>query len=479
MVPPTLPAGVADEMVEILFRESPPFNFKGLLIVGTHIEELDTAIDRYVTSETGDRPTVHTVPALGSDCDPDTIGGPTIDGPFLSEAFTPEQTFEYILGIPPDIPWDELGPERKREIAGFSPHVEPEETHVEAGVLYLDRIGPLLAREGRAAILAETQLKVGEQYVGFRSDIIEEVRDVEAVDHRYEQFEKPWFVLALENGGSTPFDIDDRAQWADPTEIERKLATTATHSREQITAEDIMTPLSEMEVYNSDDDAPMVYLDMLYEDFDGSLVYEDSSTYEGLVGYVARHELTFEGTPSIETHTGRLTADRCIPLDALIDTIVRALTDQRFLFPGQPESPAGIITRYDLNRLPIYHWLYDRFARLEIQLRELIRDSHWTYEDSDIQLRARGAGDLVPDRLANDRLSKLVDVINEADLKQSIRRDIHGYEATLDDLVKLRNALAHYNVLIHTMSDRSTSDDDERGTTQFHQELTLLLDIIQ
>lgn len=29
------------------------------------------------------------------------------------------------------------------------------------------------------------------------------------------------------------------------------------------------------------------------------------------------------------------------------------------------------------------------------------------------------------------------------------------------------------------MSDRPTSDDDERGTTQFHQELTLLLDIIQ
>jgi hypothetical protein len=159
--------------------------------------------------------------------------------------------------------------------------------------------------------------------------------------------------------------------------------------------------------------------------------------------------------------------------------IVRPLTDQRFLFPGQPESPDGIITRYDLNRLPIYHWLYDRFARLEIQLRELIRDSHWTYEDSDISLRNRGAGDLVPDRLANDKLSKLVDIIDEADLERSILSDIDVYEATLDDLVKLRNAVAHYNVLIHTMSNQSTVDNEERGTTQFYQELTLLLDIIQ
>ena len=53
MIPPVLPAGVADEMVEILFRESPPFDFKDLLLVGSHIEELDTAIDRYVTSEAG------------------------------------------------------------------------------------------------------------------------------------------------------------------------------------------------------------------------------------------------------------------------------------------------------------------------------------------------------------------------------------------------------------------------------------------
>jgi hypothetical protein len=479
MAPPALPAGVADEMVEILFRETPPFEFKDLLLVGTHIGELDTAIDRYVSSETGSRPTVHIASSFGSNFDPETIEGAAIDGQFLSEAFTPEQTFDYILGTPPDIPWDELDPERRREIAGFSPHVDSEQSHVESGVVYLDRIGPLLAHEGRAAILAETQLKIGEEYAGFRSDIIEEVRDVEAVDPQYEQFENPWFVLALENGGSTPHTIDDRAQWADPTEIEQQLATTATNSREQLTAEDIMTPLSEMEVYTSGNDAPMVYLDMLYEDYDGSLVYEEDSTNGNLVGYVARHELTFEGTPPIERHTEPLTVDRCIPPDAPIDMIVRQLTDQRFLFPGQPESPDGIITRYDLNRLPIYHWLYDRFARLEIQLRELIRGSHWTYEESDISLRNRGAGDLVPDRLANDKLSKLVDIIDEADLERSVLSDIELYEATLDDLVKLRNAVAHYNVLIHTMSNQSTVDNEERGTTQFYQELTLLLDIIQ
>lgn len=465
-------------MVEILFRESPPFSFKDLLLVGAHIETLDAAIDRYAATETGDRPAVHTVAALGTDSDPDAVAGPIIDGSFLSESFTPETQFDYILGFPPEVSWEDLGPERRREISGFSPHVEPEDTHVEPGVLYLDRAEPLLAREGRAVILGQTQLKVGEQYAGFRGDIVEEVRDVEAVDHRYDQFDNPWFILALENDGSTPFNLDDRAQWANPTEIEHQLSTTATRSREQLTVADIMTQLSEMEVYDGDDDASMVYLDMLYEDFDGSLVYADSSTRDTLLGYVARHELTFEGTAPIEANIEPPTADRCISLDAPIDTLIQKLATRRFLFPGQPEDPAGIVTRYDLNRLPVYHWLYARFAHLEIQLRELIRDSDWTYEDSDITLRSRGAGDLVPDRLANDKLSKLVDIINEADLAQSIRRDIHGYDATLDDLVRLRNAVAHYNVLIHTMSDRSTLDRDERGVNQLHQEVKLLLDIV-
>jgi hypothetical protein len=58
MVQPTLPAGVADGMVEILFRESPPFDFKDPLLVEPHIGELDTAIDRYMTSEMGNHPTI-------------------------------------------------------------------------------------------------------------------------------------------------------------------------------------------------------------------------------------------------------------------------------------------------------------------------------------------------------------------------------------------------------------------------------------
>lgn len=478
MTLPRLPPELADEMLEILFRESPPFSFKELLVVGAHLEEFDAALDRYVAANTGDRPNVSSVATLGADSDPESVADTTFDGTFLSEIFGPKKQFDYIVGVPPDLPWADLDPERRREIAGFSPHIEPGDQDINTGVLYLDRANSVLAREGRAVILGQTEIKMADTYAGFRGDIVQEVRDVEAVDQRYQVFDDPWFILALERGSEEPFDIDDRAQWADPSEIEQQLATTATTSREQITVEDIMTPLSKMAVYNSQDDASKVYLDMLYEDFDGSLVYEDSSAREELVGYVARQELTFDGAPPIESHTEPLTSERCISPDSTIDTVIRALADQRFLFPGQPDGPRGIVTRYDLNRLPVYHWLYDRFARLKIKLRELIRESDWKYENSDVQLRSKGVGDLVPDHLANDKLSKLVEVIDEAELRRAVLPDIRGYDATLDDLVELRNAVAHYNVIVHTMSDRSTLDEDERGVGQLRREIDLLLDII-
>ena len=477
MVPPVLPPGLADEMVEILFRESPPFEFRDVLLIGEHIEGLNAAINRYVANETGQRPTIHTVACLGADCDPEVVSKPTTEARFLSESFTPETNFDYVLGIPPTLPWDELKLERRREIAGFSPHISPEDRQVDASVMYTDRTEPLLAADGRAVLLGQTELKTAEKYTGFRKNIADDVRDVEAIDDQYEQFAEPWFIIAVDHGGDAPFAIDERAVWADPTKIEAQLSASATRSREKMTVETIMTPLSEMDVYDCDDDAAMVYLDMLYEDFDGSLVYEAPSNRQGLAGYIARHELTFEEGAPIGDLAQELSREKLLSLAAPLETVIELLADHRFLFVGQPANPAGIVTRYDLNRLAVHHWLYDRFARLEIKLRERIRESDWTYEDSEVSLRSGGAGDLVPDRLANDTLGKLVAIIEEAGLERSIRRDIHGYQATLHDLVELRNAVAHYNTVVHTMSDRHTAESDERGAKQLNQELTLLLDI--
>lgn len=473
MAPSQLPPSVADTMVRMLFRETTPFAFRELLLVGDHLEQLDAAVNRYVEDEAGDRPDTYISTGIGTEGSPDTIDGTLIDGTFLSETFDIQTRFEYILGVPAALPWTQLSTEQRRDIAGFSPHVEPDDTAVDPSVLYMDRATPLLNGDGRAVFLGQHHLKTADQYTGFRDDLSARIRDVEAVD----AFDEQWFALAAEKSDDEPFDIDERAVWADPSVIEQLLSESATNSRNRWTVGDVMVPLSEMKVYGDSEEASKVYLDLLYEDFDGSLIYEDPANRDGFLGCVARHELTIDGPEPIREHTQSVTDERCIGTDQSLYSLIQRLADSRFLFAGKSDDICGIVTRYDLNRLPVYHWLYDRFASLEVELRGLIRQSEWSYEESDVRLRGRGAGDLVPDRLANDTLSKLVTIIEEANLTSEVVDPNRRGDVTLDDLVYLRNAVAHYNVLVHTMSDRTTLDDDERGAEQLAREVALLVEI--
>lgn len=139
----------------------------------------------------------------------------------------------------------------------------------------------------------------------------------------------------------------------------------------------------------------------------------------------------------------------------------------------------GIVTRFDLNRLPMFLHLFDCFSELEIGLRNLIREEFPDWEErTDIYIGTRGSQELHRDRLSTAKLSTLVNIVTECDGEHLIRRDIAGYSVSLDDIVNLRNAVAHYNPIVHTMGGGSTLDSEVRNAAQLQKEYQFLNDCI-
>lgn len=84
--------------------------------------------------------------------------------------------------------------------------------------------------------------------------------------------------------------------------------------------------------------------------------------------------LTVEGTETIVEHAEPIPTERCLDAAVSLDTLLIKLGQYRFCFVGESTDPDGLITRYDLNKFPVYHQLYDQLAHFEIGLRQLIRE---------------------------------------------------------------------------------------------------------
>jgi hypothetical protein len=109
--------------------------------------------------------------------------------------------------------------------------------------------------------------------------------------------------------------------------------------------------------------------------------------------------------------------------------------------------------------MPVYQYLFSLMARLEIRCREIIRKQapDWASE-VDVYVSSANVGELSPDELAGASLGELIKIIEETDSSQRIHPDLAQYDAGLDDLRVLRNAIAHYNPLVHYMSNDVESE---------------------
>jgi CBS domain. len=207
-------------------------------------------------------------------------------------------------------------------------------------------------------------------------------------------------------------------------------------------------------------------------DFDAAPIYENTSVGTEIHGYVSREQLRTMSDATLETQIQQITPEISVESDTGIDEVISKLTNSRFVLVLSDDSVEGIITRFDLNRLPVYTHLYDSFSQFEIGLRDLLRTHNpdWN-EQTDIRVPYRGQQNVVSDRLTCAELSTLVEIVHDVGLNTKLPS---ASKVGLDELVYLRNAVAHYNPIVHTMTERPTHDDPERGAPQLATEYSYL-----
>lgn len=469
----TIPAPVAARMVEHLFDESIPLDTQRLLCIGPAAGTLIEALESWVTdgvarslpkctvvSEHWDSPAFEdsvTVEAVHAD---DFLGG----GP------TFEESFEYILCVPPATEWASLTPEQRSAIADTSAHVDGETAPPSLDILYIEKALLTLAADGVGVFLPRQSLKRDDALAPYRDAFSGQALDAEPVaDTANDRI-----LVTVVGTEPTEFDGAPLSLQASPSAIEKSLASGAGRVASSLSVQNILTPITEMDGYTVSDDAAFVYLDLLYEDYDAALVSADGDPTD-IRGYVSRESMRPEAAELVGDLAQPLPTAPWVPADAGIGTVIERLGQTRFAFVGTPEDVRGIVTRFDLNRFPVYQYLFDRIAQFEIGLRELIRETIDDWRDyADGPIGSHTGGDLIVDQLSQQSFGMLISIITEADLRGSIRTDWTEFTAQFDNLRNLRNTIAHFGALVHTMTDEPTLNERRRSAQQLRHEHALL-----
>lgn len=476
-----IPTSVADQMVSLLFDDSLTLKFDDILYAASESGELVDAVYRYCEQRSLDPPSGVALtrnPETARDlreqyADEDLVVRATN---ILSEDSELDRSFDFVVGDPPAIEWRELDDERRREYASSLSSVRPDDSDVDSDSLHIERSLQFVKPHGRGVFLTTTNLTVGDTASSARDYLAPLVNDIVRVPtDGTGASDESQVITVLTGEGQGEYQPDARVNKPDPETIESQLVAAANETASRRTAEAIMTPIDELDVVSADRDAASVYFELFYEDYDTTLVYEAPAERDQLRGFVSRAELKVEGGETIEEHTESIPPARCLDPDAGIDTLLPKLGLYRFCFVGTPSEPVGLVTRYDLNKLPIYHQLYDQLARFEIGLRHFIRENAPDWESqTTVTLGVYGSGELVPDRLTTAQLRDLIQIVRDLDLHTELGVNLSEHKASLHDIATLRNAVAHYNPIVHVMGSRPTDDDPERGAPQLATEYHLL-----
>ena len=485
MAPFRTPEDVADQMIEVLFEDIRLPGRKRILYPGCGEGELIEAVDRYFEDKLSDPPSGVAIDTAEENIE--TVREKygellTVQkGDYLSDETRFEDRFDFILSYPPTIQWQDLTPEKREEYANSFARITPDTNQIHNGLLFLERSLHTLNEGGRGVFLTPKAFKADDAAAPFRSHIISSVSDVEPVESADFGVEIPHMITVLNSFESESFEAAPSSFSPEPSEIEAQMMASASAFSPAEPVTSIATSLQDLTVYPPDKDAAFVYLDMYYENYDAALIYEDPERLEGVMGYVSRAKLEVTDLEEISRHVLPLESSICIEPDAGFASVIKRLGQDsyRFCFVGNPRNPEGIVTRFDLNKLPIYQYLFTQFARFEIQLRKTIRENVPNWDEiiensEDVYIRSSDVGELAPDKLGGGSVKNLLKILSEADATQSVPCRLQDFEASLDDLRKLRNSVAHYEPIIHSMSN----DTDTKWTANTLKERHSLLQAV-
>lgn len=465
-----LSSTVADSMVDLLFGDGPVRRWESILIPGTSHGNLLDAVGRYCDAR-GARAIRPELTAIGEHPQ-DHLGGTTgdevsvITGDFLAENPGIDDTFDYLLCVPPDTSLERISLERRKEYAtNFGSLTMADET-IDPDILYLEQGLRHLGEGGRGVFLTHPDLAERDREALNDEQLLHRIEEIVLLSPtEFDSLDGPKVLISITS--ETPSAAEAPFRYS-PEDIEANLCV-RNESTNPYTAGAIMTdsPVG----YGLDELASTVFFDLHTKGFDAAPVYEDPSNESGLKGYISRQSLRSETESTVRGQVQELTERDLVDKGTHLSDILGGLAGRRVLFVGTERQIDGIITRFDLNKLPTYLYLFDCFSEFEIGLRRLIRSElpDWDSKTS-ISIRSRKTGDLLPDDLAGAELGELLEIVDEGGLGRFIHPDLDSYETSLVDLKYLRNAVAHYNPIVHTMSGHSTGDSIERGAYQLYRE---------
>jgi hypothetical protein len=472
MVSQPLPAVVADAMVQRLFDDRHPSQIDDILYPGCGDGALVAAVHRYCEQH------VAATPPSGVAVDIDTDDAKAVSaqydeveartGDYLHEEFVVKSKFDYILCDPPTRPWPDLSREQQRAYATNFGQLTVEDDAIDSHLLFVSQAIRDLNLGGRAVFVIPTSLLDSDAASTLREQHYYKIDAIDELDpESYDGLDVPRLITTV---------TDDAEEWEstvstyEPAEHEADLNTSIADIEDPFTAGALMTP--DPTGFEIDETISQVYVELMAADFDAAPIYENTSVGTEIHGYVSREQLRTMSDATLETQIQQITPEISVESDTGIDEVISKLTNSRFVLVLSDDSVEGIITRFDLNRLPVYTHLYDSFSQFEIGLRDLLRTHNpdWN-EQTDIRVPYRGQQNVVSDRLTCAELSTLVEIVHDVGLNTKLPS---ASKVGLDELVYLRNAVAHYNPIVHTMTERPTHDDPERGAPQLATEYSYL-----
>ncbi len=205
------------------------------------------------------------------------------------------------------------------------------------------------------------------------------------------------------------------------------------------------------------------------------------------IGYVEIDILAEEdGHKPIKRVMQNIRLQHIISSDAKFHDILTGLEEQFFYFLGGKNMVTGILTRADLNTSPARIHLFDRISLLEVELRKLIDDvaPDWkseVYFPEDVEHEIDRLHSQAKD--ANVELSKIhyagfsaienIVTHYEACWRTCGYKKDHKASSDLNKIRKLRNDVAHSNLILQTTSSEyCTQGRSIRDLTKIYEALS-------
>lgn len=374
---------------------------------------------------------------------PDKVRGAVtlIDGSFLLE-FSGLEDYDYVVEAVPKLQWGDFNEGRQESLLRRFESISREVVSDNASVhsVYLEKITEVLAKQGRAVVATPPVSDATNESV--TEHLQRRLRRASVVgiepfpSHMYESK----LVMTQNEDAGRTFDYDI---------VEQELLNIY-----EPTAADVMR--DDIETFVPEDAISDLHLTVLRGDVTAVPIMESGE----ITGYLSSAELSTIESGTARAHKQPLEEGQFVQPDVGFSTLLEELTEQRFLFVGEPSDFLGVVGRLDLNSLAVYQHLYTKLANFEISLKHLLRCHDINWRDRAIEAYPRSKVKRIEGRYERTRdsvrdvydamlLSELVTVAKTAGLVSKLNLT-GGGSVSLNRLNDLRRDVAHYQPLIET-----------------------------